>query len=85
MNCPLRTKRQEVGLTQRQMADAIGIGLCSYNKKELGRTRFTLEEGMKIARVLNAGISGLFLADQGWRRGHGSKMQRMGCKYEMQA
>lgn len=56
----LKKRRLEAGLTQQQLADAIGIGLHSYNKKELGKTRFTMEEGKKIARVLNVDINSLF-------------------------
>lgn len=51
---PLEIKgaRTRLGFTQQYMADQLCISLPSYRKKESGTIRFSDEEKVKIAEVL---------------------------------
>ena len=49
----LKSKRVLKGLTQEAIATKIGINTKSYNMKENGKNRFSLEEAAKISQCLN--------------------------------
>ena len=49
----LAAARVKAKLTQRQMADAIGCTVNTYNQIENGKGRLTLDRIDKIIRVLN--------------------------------
>jgi len=55
-NYELAGERNKKGLTQTDMAGAIGVSPQTYNAKELGVRKFTLEDVEKISRVLDLNI-----------------------------
>lgn len=58
----LRELRKEKGLTCEDMAKLLGLGTkAAYSKKELGRTKFTLEDARKISCVFGKDIDDIFL------------------------
>lgn len=52
----LKSKRVLKGLTQEAIAVKIGINTKSYNMKENGKNRFSLEEAAKISRYLDLNL-----------------------------
>ena len=59
----LRELRKEKGLTCEDMAKLLGLGTkAAYSKKELGRTKFSLEDARKISCILGKDIDDIFLA-----------------------
>lgn len=52
MNRKLKAARVEIGLTQIELAEIIGMSASTYQKKEQGKTQFTIKEATKIAEVL---------------------------------
>lgn len=48
----LKSKRVLNGFTQEQIATQIGINTKSYNLKENGKNRFSLEEVVKVSETL---------------------------------
>lgn len=49
----LKELRKARGLTQQQVADALGLHLTNYNKLENGRTKLDQERIAALARILN--------------------------------
>lgn len=76
----LRCERMRAGLTQKDMAKALGLSSSNaYCQKESGARRFSVEEAMRIARELDTSVEDLFLqgttrpdelfpADDAWGR-----------------
>ncbi|WP_019156920.1 helix-turn-helix domain-containing protein [Robertmurraya massiliosenegalensis] len=56
----IRTIRKKHGLTQNDMADLLGITISTYSRKEKEISRFTIEEGIKIASLFGETIEDLF-------------------------
>ena len=57
----LRELRKEKGLTCEDMAKLLGLGTkAAYSKKELGRTKFSLEDARKISCILGKDIDDIF-------------------------
>lgn len=56
----LRGLRAELGLTQEEIADKIGISKHSYNRKERGVRKFTLVEAKKLADLFGLSIEEIF-------------------------
>lgn len=57
-------RRRSFGLTQQEVADAVGMSLRSYQYLEAGKTKITADKEVKLMRLMrNAYISktGLFL------------------------
>ena len=52
----LKSKRALLGLTQVKVANMMGMNAKSYNQKENGKLDFSLEEIIKISKVLNLNI-----------------------------
>jgi DNA-binding XRE family transcriptional regulator len=52
--------RKYNGLTQKDMADKLGINWRTYANKERGITQFKLEEMFTIARILNKTLDEVF-------------------------
>ncbi|CEI73588.1 MULTISPECIES: helix-turn-helix transcriptional regulator [Romboutsia] len=52
----LKSKRALFGLTQVKVANMMGMNTKTYNLKENGRVDFSLEEVVKISKVLNLNI-----------------------------
>ena len=48
--------RQERGLTQQQVADALGISRSAYAYYEIGKTRPSLESLVHIARMYDVSV-----------------------------
>lgn len=48
----IRVARIRCGLTQKHMAEQLGISACSYSKKEKGEVRFTDPEKVAVTKVL---------------------------------
>lgn len=48
----LKSKRVLQGLTQVQVAEKLNLNPKTYNYKENGRTKFTLDEVIKIIKIL---------------------------------
>lgn len=51
-NRELRSARARVGLTQKEVAAALGLGETSYVQRENGRQAFTVPEVNKLKEVL---------------------------------
>jgi len=52
--------RKYNGLTQKDMADKLGISWRTYANKERGFTQFKLEEMFAIAKILNKTLDEVF-------------------------
>jgi len=52
----LKSKRVLNGLTQEQIAKEIGMNPKSYNMKENGKYKFSLEEAAKISNTLKLSL-----------------------------
>lgn len=59
----IRTKREAAGLTQRQLADLVGVTDQTISNIERGATRPTLDTARAIAGVLGISIEALFLSE----------------------
>lgn len=53
----IRQARERQGLTQTELAEAVGLGRTSLTNIELGRQRFLLHKLWEIARVLKIDIT----------------------------
>lgn len=61
----LRELRKRKGLTCEDMANCLGLDTKgAYSKKELGRTKFSLDDARKISRVLGKSIDDIFFANE---------------------
>ncbi|MGL4914478.1 MAG: helix-turn-helix transcriptional regulator [Romboutsia sp.] len=52
----LKSKRALLGLTQVQAAHKMGINIKSYNLKENGKRLFSLDEVVKVSKVLDLSL-----------------------------
>ena len=59
-NNKLKGARVEKGLTQREVAEKIGISTVSYTRKENGDYEFTQSEMNKICEILKRSLDELF-------------------------
>lgn len=57
----IRGKRCELKLSQRELAEKLGISTKSYSQKENGIHDFTLTELFGICTILKCSISDIFL------------------------
>jgi DNA-binding XRE family transcriptional regulator len=62
-NIKLKILRQTKGLSQEDMAREINLPTTTYVKKELGKSRFYIDEAFAISRVLGIGINEIFFND----------------------
>lgn len=61
----LRELRKEKGLTCEDMAKLLGLDTkAAYSKKELGRTKFSLDDARKVSRVLGKSIDDIFFTNE---------------------
>ena len=60
--------RKYNGLTQKDMADKLGITWRTYSNKERGITQFKLEEMFAIAKILDKPLDELFSPPKKERR-----------------
>ena len=59
----LKAKREAAGLTQRQLADLVGVTDQTISNIERGATMPTLDTARALARVLGIPVEGLFAPD----------------------
>ena len=57
----IRGKRCELKLTQRDMADKLGITLKTYSFKEAGKSEFTFTEILEICSIFECTFNDIFL------------------------
>lgn len=60
MHKTLFVERKDKGVTQKEVAEAIGMKLSTYGRKERGEQQFDLSEAAKISRFLKIPIDILF-------------------------
>ena len=61
----LRPIRKAQGLTCEDMAKALGLATKSaYSKKELGHTKFSLDDAKKISDLLGKSVDEIFFEDE---------------------
>ena len=53
----LKSRRALLGLTQVEAAEKLGMNIKSYNLKENGKRGFSLEETIKISKLLGLSLS----------------------------
>lgn len=61
MNLKLRAKRVEKGLTQEELAEAIGVSKATYNRYECGHTEMTESTISKLLQVLECKYEDIFV------------------------
>lgn len=57
----LKAKRVEKGMTQKDLADKLGIATATYNRKEKGLAHFSFNEILKILEILECSFEDIFL------------------------
>ncbi len=62
-NLKIKGKRNELGLTQTEMAKLLDIELCTYNLKEQGKRDFTIKEAIKMCKIFNCKFEDIFLIE----------------------
>jgi transcriptional regulator with XRE-family HTH domain len=61
----LRELRKEKGMTCEDMARLLGLDTkAAYSKKELGRTKFSLDDAKKVSRALGRSIDDIFFTNE---------------------
>lgn len=60
MNHQLFVTRRENKMKQKDVAKMIGIHPQSYHLKESGKRQFTIEEGLRLAKLFNCTLDYLF-------------------------
>lgn len=56
----LKARRKELGLTQKQVAEAAGLTCQSYQRYECGEREPRAGTAIKIAQALNSSVEALF-------------------------
>lgn len=62
-NMKLKARRIELGITQKEMADRIGITVTTYNFKENGKREFKAGEIAIVANILQCKYSDIFVPE----------------------
>lgn len=57
----LKAKRVELGLTQTDVANKLGIDISTYNAKEQGKRPFTIKEILMLLNILKCKFEDIFL------------------------
>ncbi|MDU1252905.1 MAG: helix-turn-helix transcriptional regulator [Peptostreptococcaceae bacterium] len=57
----LKSLRVKQGLKQQDVANYLGITVSAYNYKENGKRKFSIDEAIKLARLLKCDIEDIFL------------------------
>lgn len=58
----LKGKRAELGLSQQNMADELGISVGAYNLKERGKRDFRADEISKILQLFKCKFEDIFIS-----------------------
>ncbi len=61
MQTKLIALRKINGVTQKSLANLIGLSVKQYSKKELGKFEFTCDEMFKIAKYFKMQVDDIFL------------------------
>ena len=56
----LRHYREQAGLTQKQVAQALSLSKSGYCLKENGKRGITIEQALEISRILGVPITKIF-------------------------
>ena len=59
-NMSIKAFRKDMGLTQGDFAEIIGVSKVNYGRKENGTIKFSLNEAYKIAKYFNKPIEVIF-------------------------
>lgn len=57
----LKARRVELGITQKEMANRLGITIMSYNFKENGKREFDATEVSAILNILQSKYEDIFM------------------------
>lgn len=61
----LRKLRKMQGFTCEKMAELMGLETkAAYSKKELGKTKFSLEDARKVSIILGHSVEEIFFEDE---------------------
>lgn len=63
MRLELLVARKKAGMTQEQVANAVGIERTAYTRIELGKQMPPIDVAMAIAKVLNKRVEEIFLPE----------------------
>lgn len=61
MKSKLFERRQQLGLTQRYIADKLGIAVSAYNAYENGQKSCSSKNAEQIAKILKTKVNKIFL------------------------
>lgn len=56
----VKTYREKLAITQKEMASKLGITQQAYSRKEKGLRGFTIEEALLLEEILGVSIKELF-------------------------
>lgn len=59
----LKSERAKKELTQKQIADKLGIGTSAYCDKENGKRKFTVKEALLLQDLFDFDIREIFLTE----------------------
>lgn len=59
----LRERRKELGLTQLQVAQAVGIAESAYQRYELGNSEPLVTTAIRLARALDTSVEKIYDTD----------------------
>ena len=59
----LKDIRESLGITQKKVADIIGVSKANYCKKENGQVKFSLDEAFLIANYFGKTVDSIFESD----------------------
>jgi len=57
-------KREERGLTQKDMAERLNMAVSGYTKRENGQTKISISNWVKAAKILNCPIEDIYEEDE---------------------
>lgn len=64
VNLELKSLRVKHGLSQKDTAKLLGITVATYNRKENGNRRFTVDEAIKLSKIFNTSIEEIFFTNR---------------------
>lgn len=64
INFELKSLRVKHGLSQEDTAKLLGIAVATYNRKENGNRKFSIDEAGKLAEIFNTTVEEIFFTDR---------------------
>lgn len=64
VNLELKSLRVKHGLSQEETAKLLGITTATYNRKENGSRKFSVDEAGKLADIFNATVEEIFFTNE---------------------